>query len=286
MRRIVLTDVDNTLFSWIDFFAPCFRALVHAVSRESRIPEAVLYDAFQVTFRREGSVEYRRAIQDNLAIRELPEEQQVRLVDLGSRVFSMAMRSNLRPYEGVVPTLRRLRSDGVSVVAVTNSGALQAIHRIRQLGLAKLLDGVVAWDHDVAQMADSQGDYDGALQSRISHSGLNWVTAIPTSDLKPSPTAYRLALDRLGGGAQQVWIVGDSLEKDLSAAPALGAKSVWAEYGHRFDPANFETLRRITHWSEDKIKRAYDREIIEPDHTIDQYRDLLGIVDLRQGELF
>jgi FMN phosphatase YigB (HAD superfamily) len=285
-QRILLTDVDNTLFSWIDFFAPCFRALVHAVSRESGIPEETLYDAFQVTFKREGSVEYRRAIQGNLAIQALPDDEQKRLVELGHKVFSIAMRRNLRPYDGVKPTLDRLQLDGVRIVAVTNSGGLQAVHRLRQLGLAKYLSGLIAWDHDVAQLADSHEDYQLKLYQNSTRSGLPWMIAIPSEQLKPSPVAYTMALERLGAMESDVWILGDSLEKDLSAASSLGAMSIWAKYGHGFDQRNFDTLLRITHWSAEKIEKTYDTDILKPDAVIASFTELLDIVGLSQGELF
>lgn len=286
INRVLLTDVDNTLFSWIDFFAPCFRALVHAVSRESKIPEEELYDAFQLTFKKEGSVEYRRAIQDNLAIQELAVGQQAHLVELGAKVFGMAMRKHLHPYDGVRSTLQRLRADGVHVVAVTNSGALQAVDRIRRLGLAKQIDGLVAWDHDVAQVADSSIDYQDVLRSRTSRSGIPWTITLDRESLKPSPMAYNTALERLGLGDALTWVIGDSLEKDLSGAAELRAHSIWAEYGHHFDPKNFETLVRITHWSADKIERTYDRDVLVPDSVVHSFSELLEIIEMRQGELF
>jgi len=286
-RRVLLTDVDNTLFSWIDFFAPCFRALVHVVSRESRISEPTLYDAFQVTFKQEGSVEYRRAIQDNLAVRELPEDQQARLVELGSKVFGQAMRKHLRPYDGVKSTLERLRTDGVLIVAVTNSGALQAVDRVRRLGLAKHINGLVAWNHDVAQLADSDSEYSNALRGRTQRSGIPWTISLDLEQLKPNPEAYVVALRKLGlSELDDIWVVGDSLEKDLSAVPAIRGYSVWAKYGHAFDQKNFETLLRITHWSEEKISRTFDQAFLQPDSVIREFGDLLSLIDLRQGQLF
>lgn len=284
--RILLTDIDNTLFSWVDFFAPCFRALVHAVSRESRIPEPVLYDAFQVTFKREGSVEYKRAIQSNLAVQTLRADEQARMVQLGAKVFSIAMRKHLRPYPGVVDSLRRLRLDGVRVVAVTNSGALQAVDRVRRLGLAKYLDGLVAWDHDVAQIADTEADYEEALRVRTARSGLPWTVTLGREQLKPSHVAYQSALQSLGDLDRDVWIIGDSLEKDLLPAKGMGAHSVWARYGHDFKDENFDTLLRITHWSQAKIDQTYDTTVLRPDSVVSAFSEVVDVIGLRQGELF
>lgn len=285
-ERILLSDVDNTLFSWVDFFAPCFRALVHAVSRESKIPEQTLYEEFQITFKQEGSVEYKRAIQDNLAIQTLSPDEQERMVDLGAKVFSIAMRKHLKPYEGVKDTLEGLRRDGVRIVAVTNSGALQAVDRVRRLGLARYLDGLVAWDHDVAQIADTQKDYQEALRARTNRSGLGWTITLSREQLKPSPAAYQLALDRIGVPERDVWVIGDSLEKDLLSTSGIGASSVWAKYGHGFNQENFDTLLRITHWSAAKIERTYDTSTLQPDFVVSTFSEITDLIGLRQGRLF
>ena len=286
MRRVLLTDVDNTLFSWIDYFAPCFRALIHAVSRTGNIPEDALYDSFQMIFQREGTVEYRHAIQENLLVRELPKEVQEKLLHVGTVAFSRAQRHHLHPYPTVKETLQRLREDGVLIVAVTNSGALQAIYRLRQLGLSKLLDGLIAWDHNIAGLVETDDDYQAALRDRLKRSGLPWASALPRGELKPEVTAYESALRHLGIREASIWIVGDSLHKDLSAAPIVGAKSVWARYGHEFDSKNFETLRRITHWSAEKIEATYDTTGFNPDYSIDIFQQLLTVVEIRQGLLF
>lgn len=284
--RVLLTDVDNTLFSWIDFFAPCFRALVHAVAQRGQLDEDELYDGFQLTFVKEGSVEYRRAIQDNLVVRLLPDQVQQDLTNVGTIAFGQAMRRHLKPYPDVKSTLRRLRFEDVKVVAVTNSGALQALDRLRRLGINGLVDGIVAWDHDVAGRADSETEYDTLLAGRAQRSGVAWVRAIPTEQLKPNQAAYQEAFAGLGLAADNIWILGDSLYKDLSPAAGLGATSIWARYGQRFEQRNFNTLLRITHWSEEKIRTAYDDEVLVPDRTIESFSELLDIIDLRQGELF
>lgn len=321
MQRIILSDVDNTLFSWIDYFAPCFRALVHAISRESRIPESELYTAFQLVFQREGSVEFRRAIQENLLIKALPLEKQERLLHVGKVAFGQASRHHLRPYPSVIPTLSRLRQDGVRIVAVTNSGAMQAMHRLRQLRLAKMLDGLVAWhydtsgltkeskdslenlttqlkpnpaasqlrfawDHDFSGLRKESKDNLQAFTARQRNSGIPWVAALPREQLKPNPAAYLEALARLNVRKAAIWIIGDSLQKDLSAAGGVNATSVWAKYGHVFDQRNFDTLVRITHWSQERINATYDTTVMKPDHIAEDFSSLLDFVGLWQRELF
>lgn len=104
--------------------------------------------------------------------------------------------------------------------------------------------------------------------------------------LKPRADAYQEALQRLGVTNARIWIVGDSLQKDLLPAAELGAKSIWARYGHVYAEKNFATLLEITHWSEEQVKTTYDTGVLVPNHIIDSFSQLLDIVDLQQGELF
>lgn len=286
MERVLLTDVDNTLFSWIDFFAPCFRALVHAVAREGGFPEDELYNSFKLVFQKEGTVEYRKALQDNDLIKNLSKEKQERLIYIGSVAFSRAMPKHLKPYDGVKETLRELRADNVYIVAVTNSGALQAIDRLRRLGLSKLLNGLVAWNHDVTGIIEDNAVFEQLVQARLRNSGLPWAIILPSENLKPNTSAYEYALRRLKLHSAKVWVVGDSLHKDLSPAIGINAISIWAQYGHAFVERNFDTLLRITHWSNEKIASTYDTTILKPDHTIKEFSSLIDIIGLSQRKLF
>jgi FMN phosphatase YigB (HAD superfamily) len=286
MTRVLLTDVDNTLFSWIDYFGPCFRALVHAVARAAGFDEESLYMSFKLVFQDEGTVEIREAIQNSALVQTLPENERQRLAHIGFVAFGQAMRKRLRPYDGVVRTLRLLRSDGVRVVAVTNSGILHAVDRLRRLGLAKLLDGLVAWDHDVSGRARNAEEYQALVSARIHRSGLPWVVPLRREELKPNVSAYDRALRKLGVSAGSTWILGDSVEKDLVGAAELGATSVWAKYGLRYDPVNFATLLRITHWSQEKIDRTYHAASINPDYVLEEFSAIRELIRPNQAELF
>jgi len=286
LDRVILTDVDNTLFSWIDYFAPCFRALVHAISREAKLSEEDLYASFQTVFQREGTVEFRKAIQENLLVKSLPIDQQERLIHIGKVAFGQASNRHLRPYPSVIPTLKRLRQDGIWVVAVTNSDVLQAMYRLRRLGVAKLLNGLVAWDHDVSGITDSASSYGELFATRLRNSGLPWAKALPEDRLKPNVAAYEEALNRIGVRKADIWIIGDSLAKDLTPAFQINATAIWAKYGHSFDEKNFNTLIQITHWSEERIRATYDKSVLKPDHIAEDFTQLLDFVDLRQPTLF
>jgi len=107
-RRLVLADLDNTLYDWPKFFAPSFRAMVHALAPALGLPEDQLYDEFRTVFSRHKSLEYAFAIQELESVRSLPGDRVQDLVRRGRGAFLSVQRLRLRPYSNVVETLQWL----------------------------------------------------------------------------------------------------------------------------------------------------------------------------------
>ncbi|WP_114559901.1 HAD family hydrolase [Desertihabitans aurantiacus] len=99
-----------------------------------------------------------------------------------------------RLFDDAVPTLRRLRAAGLRTGVLTNGEEEQQTRKVERLGLAPLLDVVIA------------------------------SSALPFG--KPHPLAFSGAVQRLGTRAEQVLMVGDSLEKDVRGALAAGLRAV------------------------------------------------------------
>ncbi|WP_256788842.1 MULTISPECIES: HAD family hydrolase [unclassified Frankia] len=98
-------------------------------------------------------------------------------------------------------------------------------------------------------------DLDAALDAH----GLR-VDAIVTSEYKPRPEPFRLALDHLAPGQHgpgqhgpgqhslapgEVWHVGDSLACDVAGANALGIPAVWMNRTHRQRPAGASLVAEV-----------------------------------------
>lgn len=272
--RILLTDLDNTLFNWVDFFAPSFRAMVHALSHSTGVAEDLLYDQFKAVYSRHATLEYQLAMQELPVIQSLTPEQRERALRAGFVAFSGTRRNRLREYEGVTSTLQWLVQEHVRVVALTNSPIWASVARLRNLGIESLFDAIAGW-----------GSAPGSrrVQTRIPN-----VVELAEDQLKPSLDAFEAALGALPGYSRsaKVWVLGDSLSKDLAPAVRLGATTIWAKYGQAVNPDNYATLLRITYWSDAKIKTTYSRESFQPDHAIDGIGELRRIIPLVQRTLF
>ncbi|MEO3855793.1 HAD family hydrolase [Acrocarpospora sp. B8E8] len=269
-RAVLLTDLDNTLFSWIDYFAPSIRAMVGALSSVTGVPADDIYPQLREVFRRHNAAEHPRVIRELKLYHDRDPVEREEIVRLGQQVFDQARSVNLKAYPGVVAALTELRNHDVVVVGVTSSSVYDAVTRIEMLGLAPLLDTVIAW-----QGIPGIAPPDHTELARR-------VVSIPTELLKPSCHPYQMALERCDlDKLVPVWVVGDSIANDLIPARAIGARTVWARYGHAYERVNFETILRVTFWDAGKVKSAYDSSIMEPDEIIDDFGQ---IVELMLGE--
>ena len=58
MIKLVITDLDDTLYSWIGFFIPAFYDMVQELSILIDTPEEELLKEYKVIHQKMGSVEY------------------------------------------------------------------------------------------------------------------------------------------------------------------------------------------------------------------------------------
>ncbi len=152
----LLTDLDNTLYDWVAFFAPSFRAMVHALARELTVEEDVLYADFKDVYMRVGTLEFQHAVQNLKLVEGVTPLRLSRLVHIATVAFARARKRNLLPYPGVAETLNHFKTCHTSIIGVTNAPLGRGVGRLKHLGLWRYFDGLVGWSDDVA------GDWPGA----------------------------------------------------------------------------------------------------------------------------
>ena len=106
----------------------------------------------------------------------------------------------LKCFPEAISTLHKLRSDGVRLALLTNSGAgvEPQKHKIELFNLAVYFDYI-------------------QIESEV---GVG----------KPEPAAFRRVLAKLELPAEDVWMVGDNLEFDVGGAQNVGIRGIWHDY--------------------------------------------------------
>jgi phosphoglycolate phosphatase len=286
--RLLVTDLDNTLWDWFDVWFRSFSALIEHLVEISGVPRDLLEQEIREVHQNRGTTEY------SYLLNELPSLKAiVGKSALPSDVFDSALHSQnrerlarIRLYPDVLQTLTVVRSAGVPIVAYSESLAFWTEWRIRKTGLDGVLDALyTSPDHDFPSGVDvmdlrtrPDSEY-GLVKTIHEHVG--------KGQLKPNPAILGSIIDRFDARPDETVYVGDSLMKDVAMAQQVGAIDVHAAYGLAQDRAGYDLLRRVSHWTARDIER--ERQLakgggIEPSYTlVSSYSELLENFDFARG---
>ncbi len=283
---LLITDLDNTLYDWVSYYARAFRAMVEKLAEALDVEEETLLDEFKAIHQHYGNSEHPFAALELPSVEArfgaLSRTQRMRALDGPLGAFRAAREQYLELYPSVRETLGRLHRHGVVIVGHTEATAEQAFFRLRKLGIVGLfrhlyaLDGSLKDHPDPARRADLRPP-----------SGL--VTSIPRQERKPNPELLRDICRKEGVALGEAYYVGDSLTRDMSMARRAGVAALWARYGTRYDPHLWNILVRITHWTDEDVRREAQLKKryhdVQPDYVLDRFADILDIVGLATEEV-
>lgn len=285
MIKIVVCDLDNTVYDWVSYYVPAFDALIAELERSAGVDERALLASFQRAHQAHGTSEYAFVLSELDVLRDA-EALAARSGGLHPAIaaFRREARLRLRLYPGVRETLRALRAQHRTVAAYTDAMTAYADARIAQLGLTDLVDELIATaDHPVPPGALDSLSYFPIAQfsqrSAVKHMEL------PGHLRKPNPEALLALLDRYDAHPEEAMYVGDSLTRDISMAQAGGLHDVYAAYGRSYSPDLWARLVRVTHWTNEDVQREQRlaETPITPTHTVSSFSELLGLVRTLDG---
>lgn len=279
--RLLMTDLDNTLYDWVTFFAKSFAAMTKELSLLLDVDEETILDQFKAVHQRHGNSEHPFAIFELPVVREnfgdVPKAQLLEELRRPLDAFNTVRRKELRLYDGVEETLRLLKDSRCTIVGHTEAIAANAYYRLKKLGIARYFSHLYALEG--AYKGHPLPEREKALRPP---EGL--VRTIPLSERKPNPELLLDVCRQEGLAPEEAWYVGDSLTRDVGMAKAAGVQAVWARYGTQYDRCLWDVLVRVTHWTgedvarEEELRKRFQR--IEPDYTIDSFDELPSLAGL------
>lgn len=281
MAKLLITDLDNTLYDWVSYFSQSFEALVNSIEDITGIDKTQLLKDFQTIHQKHNSSERPFATLEVESIinhfgtndREVLKQK---LAPAFSK-FSQKRKETLKLYPGVLETLAKFKSCGINVVGHTESYEVNSVYRAEKLGLSKYLSHL----YTIGSSSSSHPNQDKPLLDR---KGLDWVVKLPESERKPNPRLILDICEREGVSPKDAYYIGDSIVKDISMANAAGVNSVWAKYGKDFHSANWKLLVSITHWTEadvkieEDLKTMYSKE--RPKFEVSSFSELQDIFSI------
>lgn len=275
--RLVVTDLDNTLYDWVTYFAAAFYAMVDELVKLVPVDRERLLDEFKEVHRHHHNSEHPFAVLEVESIRRhfgsADDQEVLSALDSALHAFNSARKRTLKLYDGVVETLSALASDGVIVVGHTEAVVPNAYFRLEKLEVRPFLKHLYALEGSEAPHP----------KGRPLHAPPpdGYVRIVPKRDRKPNPALLLDICARENVAPTDAWYVGDSLTRDMSMAKQAGVRAIWARYGTRVNPEDWARLVRITHWTDEDVQREAELKKafadVQPDHTIDRFDELLGL---------
>lgn len=252
--QLLVCDLDNTLYDWVDYFVPAFYAMVDTATEIMGCDKGELLQDLRKVHQKHSDTEHPYALLETEIVSSyfasLSPEEKAEHLDRAFHSFNSVRKKHLRLYDGVLETLNALKAENVSLVAHTEGKLYSVLGRLRQLNILDKFDSIYCRER-------SKGGLKSAAQSQqwLSEFSAVKIMELPPKDRKPNA---RVLLDicRLEGFcSSEAVYVGDSMGKDIYMAKQAGVFSVWAKYGNSVGSDKYDALVAVSHWTTEDIER-------------------------------
>lgn len=252
--KLVICDLDNTLYDWVAYFVPSFYAMVDVAVEVLRCERELLLDDLRFVHQQHHDSEHPFALLEARVVTERFKERSraeaKQALDKAFHAFNVNRKQTLRAYPGTEDALRALTSEGVQLVAHTESNLFAVVDRLRRLNLYRFFTKIYCRERPESVHPD--GD---RSESFFSAFPLDRVVELSRHQRKPNVAVLREICSGVGVDMASVAYVGDSLTRDVKMAVDAGAIAMWAKYGTVHAPGLYEKLVRVTHWTDEDVQR-------------------------------
>lgn len=271
MYKLLITDLDDTLYNWIDFFIPSFYSMVNEVNIITGIDIDTLLNEYKNKHQEYGSVEYPYVtLQLPSIINKYPMCSKDELKNLLSEAFhsfNSERKKRLKLFDGVFETLKKISDCGITIIGYTESSQENGFYRLKKLNIDSF------FKHIYATNSSYNNDNDYYIDAKIKYA----------SSKKPNKEVlYEICKQEKCDVSEAIYI-GDSLTKDVLMAIKAGMDSVWVNYPKEKNDY-YEKLVRISSWTEDDFQREkalksyIEANNLTPTYVISSFKELLSIV--------
>lgn len=284
-KTALITDLDNTLFDWVELWSQCFSAMLDGLVEVSRVPRERLLPEISLIHQKHGTSEY------SFLIDELPSLKPVLKGRSPTEVFAGPIeayreqrRKHLRLFPTVAETLLKIKGRGTIIIGYTESMAFYSNYRIRRLGLDGVLDHVFCpKDHRLPKgISPEEVRKYPAEHYKFRYTRQDFT---PEGSKKPDRAVLNAIIGDLGLRKEDCVYVGDNLMKDVAMALDCGVEDVYAKYGSAHKRPEYKLLQDVTHWTPEEVEREQrikERVDVHQTHTLEKsLSELLDLFEFR-----
>jgi len=279
-KRLLICDLDNTLYDWVKYFVDAFYALVDEVVAITGCNKEQLLDDFRNVHRKHHDAEHPFAVLETGTVQKhFPGKSSAeiaKILDPGFHAFNSRRKRNLTLYPGVRETLDSLQMQNVTLVAHTESKFYAVVDRLSRLDLVRYFSHIYCRERPstLRPVGDRPSKY---LSEFPSHR----VIELSHHQRKPNPDILVEICQREGIPSRNAAYVGDSMPRDVMMAKRAEVVAIWAKYGTQHADADYQRLVRVSHWTPEDVARekalAVEVSAIEPDYIAE--KSFLEVLD-------
>ncbi|MBU0527651.1 TIGR02253 family HAD-type hydrolase [Candidatus Micrarchaeota archaeon] len=198
MIKAILFDLDNTLIDFLTFKKEAAKAAAMAMVEQGLEIDAITAFGKIFSVYDEKGIEYQKTFFEVIKPFNLEINKAERIQQAAIQAYLRKKFETLKPYPLVKPVLAKLRKK-YKIGIVTDAPRNKAWQRLIISGLENEFDFVITHDD--------------------------------TMKIKPNPSPFYLALEKLNLLAPACLFVGDNPDRDIKGAKELGMMTCWARYG-------------------------------------------------------
>lgn len=267
MKKVLITDLDDTLYSWIDFFIPSFYAMIDEVHAITDIKKETLVEEYKQVHQKYRNVEHPFSTLElpsildkysNLSKTEIKE-----VLGEAFHKFNSVRKLTLKLFPNVYETLDYLFAKGTVIIGYTESGFKNGFYRLQKLNIEKYFKHVYVGDYGVV----------------IGNEKVYLV-----KEKKPNPIILDEIAQVENVSKSEIIYIGDSLTKDIYMAKQAGVTSVLMNPPKEKNDY-YQKLVDITSWTDQDFKKEKElkekifKDRISPDFEIHDFSELTNIIN-------
>ncbi|MGD0865365.1 MAG: HAD hydrolase-like protein [Rhizomicrobium sp.] len=281
--RLLVCDLDNTLYDWVGYFVPSFYAMVDAAVEITDCDREKLLDDFRYVHQRSHDSEQPFALLETETVKHLfegmPIDEIRRQLDPAFHAFNSARKRNLALYPGVRETLDALVAAGLVLVAHTESKLYGVVDRLRRLDLHRYFSKIYCRERTIEQTPAE------LHSSWFSGFPMNKIIELSHHQSKPNRSVLLEICRNEGISHNEAAYVGDSVARDVLMAKRADVYAIWAKYGAQHNAEIYAALVRVSHWTSDEVEREKElweeAKKIKPDFIArDSFIEIASALDL------
>jgi phosphoglycolate phosphatase len=285
--KLLICDLDNTLYDWVAYFVPSIYAMVDKVIEITECDRENLLDDLRSVHRRHHDAENPFSLLETRLVQRifpgLKRNEIARVLDPAFHAFNSTRKRTLKLYPGVKEALNLITHSGIRVVAHTESKLFVVADRLVRLEIVDFFSKVYC--REATRLPDLPPGYNG---DRLRKFPFSRAIELSLHQRKPDPLVLKEICSRENVDVSEVLYVGDSMARDIMMAKEASVSSAWARYGAFHDPKLYDMLVRVSHWTKDEVMRekmlAKKAASVVPDFVLDRsFYEIIQVLGIKEG---